>query len=65
MYGELRSLPPGSLAQQRSPARRSRPRARVHEAYLRLVGGGDGTLGWNSRNHFFTAAAEAASDPDR
>jgi RNA polymerase sigma factor (TIGR02999 family) len=29
----------------------------VHEAYLRLVGGGDQV--WGSRGHFFAAAAEA------
>ena len=32
--------------------------ALVHEAYLRLVGG-DGAQHWNSRGHFFAAAAEA------
>lgn len=31
--------------------------ALVHEAYMRLVGSGD--LGWNSRAHFYAAAAEA------
>ena len=30
----------------------------VHEAYLRLVGG-EQPQNWNSRNHFFAAAAEA------
>lgn len=30
----------------------------VHEAYLRLVGASDGQ-NWNSRGHFFGAAAEA------
>ena len=30
----------------------------MHEAYLRLVGAGDG-LHWNNRRHFFMAAAEA------
>src|SRR5262249_55054222 len=35
-----------------------RPRALVHEAYLRLVGGGRGQH-WDSRGHSFTAAAEA------
>ena len=33
------------------------PTALVHEAYLRLVG--DGPVSWNSRGHFFGAAAEA------
>src|SRR5262249_43540780 len=32
--------------------------ALVHEAYLRLVGGGQHD-GWNGRGHFFAAAAEA------
>src|SRR5262249_56321227 len=31
--------------------------ALVHEAYLRLVG--DGDVGWDSRAHFYAAAAEA------
>lgn len=31
----------------------------VHEAYLRLVGNGEALHGWNSRGHFFAAAAEA------
>jgi RNA polymerase sigma factor (TIGR02999 family) len=30
----------------------------VHEAYVRLVGGG-GSQQWSGRNHFFAAAAEA------
>ena len=33
--------------------------ALVHEAYLRLVGGAAASFGWNSRGHFFAAAAEA------
>ena len=35
------------------------PTALVHEAYLRLVGKDDGEKRWNSRGHFFGAAAEA------
>src|SRR5439155_9370521 len=37
-----------------------RPRAAplVHEAYLRLIGA-DAAVHWNSRGHFFAAAAEA------
>src|SRR6516165_9795667 len=34
------------------------PTALVHEAYLRLVGEGEGEH-WDSRGHFFAAAAEA------
>jgi RNA polymerase sigma factor (TIGR02999 family) len=41
-------VPPGQTLQ---------PTALVHEAYLRLVGGGDQV--WGSRGHFFAAAAEA------
>jgi RNA polymerase sigma factor (TIGR02999 family) len=44
----LASLPPGSTLQ---------PTALVHEAYMKLVGGGD--PGWESRAHFFGAAARA------
>jgi RNA polymerase sigma factor (TIGR02999 family) len=40
-----------------SPGHTLQPTALVHEAYLRLVGGGD--AGWDSRGHFFAAAAEA------
>ena len=50
------SWPPGGWP-GRSPARRSQATALVHEAYLRLVGPQD--PGWDSRGHFFAAAAEA------
>src|SRR5262249_14300798 len=33
--------------------------ALVHEAYLRLVGTQSASAGWDSRSHFFAAAAEA------
>jgi RNA polymerase sigma factor (TIGR02999 family) len=35
------------------------PTALVHEAYLRLVEGAQPQDGWDSRGHFFAAAAEA------
>jgi RNA polymerase sigma factor (TIGR02999 family) len=57
VYDELRKLASQRLAQQ-IPGQTLQPTALVHEAYLRLVGdpqGGD----WDSRNHFFAAAAEA------
>ncbi len=43
---------------RRSPGKPSRPQRLVHEAYLRLL---DSERGhdWNSRGHFFAAAAEA------
>ena len=40
-----------------SPGHTLQPTAHVHEAYLRLVGGGDRHC--DSRGHFFAAAAEA------
>jgi RNA polymerase sigma factor (TIGR02999 family) len=40
------------------PGQTLQPTALVHEAYLRLVGGGP-ELRWDSRGHFFAAAAEA------
>jgi ECF sigma factor len=93
VYEELRKLAAAKLAQER-PGQTLQATALVHEAYLRLVGGGgarDSGLGaneqgtanrgqdkgprteepknqpgteatvpqWNSRGHFFAAAAEA------
>jgi RNA polymerase sigma factor (TIGR02999 family) len=57
VYEELRSLAASRLAQER-PGQTLQPTALVHEAYLRLV---DVNLPqhWNSRGHFFAAAAEA------
>jgi RNA polymerase sigma factor (TIGR02999 family) len=57
VYDELRTLAALRLAHQ-TPGQTLQPTALVHEAYLRLVGdpaGGD----WDSRGHFFAAAAEA------
>jgi RNA polymerase sigma factor (TIGR02999 family) len=57
VYDELRKLAAHRLARQ-TPGQTLQPTALVHEAYLRLVGdpaGGD----WDSRGHFFAAAAEA------
>ena len=56
VYDELRRLARARLARQ--PAGTTlQPTALVHEAYLRLVGAND--PGWNSRGHFFAAAAIA------
>jgi RNA polymerase sigma factor (TIGR02999 family) len=41
-----------------SPDHTLQPTALVHEAYLRLVAGPEAQP-WNSRGHFFAAAAEA------
>ncbi len=57
IYEELRRLADARLA--REPAGQTlQATALVHEAYLRLAGDGDGRP-WESRGHFFAAAAEA------
>jgi RNA polymerase sigma factor (TIGR02999 family) len=58
VYDELRKLAAQRLAQEK-PGQTLQATALVHEAYLRLVGGGAASFGWNSRGHFFGAAAEA------
>ena len=57
VYDELRRLAARRLAQER-PGQTLQATALVHEAYLRLVGGGEHPR-WDSRGHFFAAAAEA------
>jgi RNA polymerase sigma factor (TIGR02999 family) len=57
VYEELRRLAVQKMAQE-APGRTLQATALVHEAYLRLVDG-DGAERWNSRGHFFAAAAEA------
>src|SRR4051812_27187329 len=57
VYDELRRLAAQKLTQER-PGQTLQPTALVHEAYLRLVGTGD-EQPWDSRGHFFAAAAEA------
>jgi RNA polymerase sigma factor (TIGR02999 family) len=57
VYDELRRLAAGKLAAE-TPGQTLQATALVHEAYLRLVGAADGAR-WNSRGHFFAAAAEA------
>jgi len=56
LYDELRELAGRQMAHE-SPGHTLQPTALVHEAYLRLVGQPD--LEWNSRGHFFGAAAQA------
>ncbi len=68
VYEELRKLAAQKMARE-APGQTLQTTALVHEAYLRLVasGGGDAPGGsdtpggphWNSRGHFFAAAAEA------
>ena len=57
VYSELRKLAAQRLAQEK-PGQTLQATALVHEAYLRLVGG-DECQHWDSRGHFFGAAAEA------
>ena len=57
VYDELRKLAAQKLAQE-SPGQTLQATALVHEAYLRLVDV-ENAQRWNSRGHFFAAAAEA------
>jgi RNA polymerase sigma factor (TIGR02999 family) len=57
VYDELRKLAGQKLAQEK-PGQTLQATALVHEAYLRLVGTEKGQ-DWDSRGHFFAAAAEA------
>lgn len=67
VYDELRKLAAQKIAQEQ-PGQTLQATALVHEAYLRLVtptksppsqGGEKEGVQWNSRGHFFAAAAEA------
>src|SRR6186997_1297964 len=58
VYDELRKLAAAKLAHEK-PGQTLQATALVHEAYLRLVGSSDAEQHWNSRGHFFAAAAEA------
>jgi len=57
VYEELRKLAAARMAQE-SPDHTLEATALVHEAYVRLVDT-DQAQRWNSRGHFFGAAAEA------
>jgi len=57
VYGELRRLAAQRLAHDK-PGQTLEATALVHEAYLRLVDV-EQAQHWNSRGHFFAAAAEA------
>jgi RNA polymerase sigma factor (TIGR02999 family) len=63
VYDELRKLAADKLAQEK-PGQTLQATALVHEAYLRLIGTQPvpeavGRGHWDSRGHFFAAAAEA------
>jgi RNA polymerase sigma factor (TIGR02999 family) len=57
VYEELRKLATQRLGQEK-PGQTLQPTALVHEAYLRLVDA-EQAQRWDSRGHFFAAAAEA------
>src|SRR5436309_5862452 len=65
VYDELRKLAAAKLAQEK-PGQTLQATALVHEAYLRLIARPEREgeapaelLKWDSRGHFFAAAAEA------
>src|SRR5438309_3198949 len=62
VYDELRQLAAGKMAHEK-PGQTLQATALVHEAYLRLVASGGASARrephWDSRGHFFAAAAEA------
>ena len=57
VYKELRRLAAAKMAQE-NPGQTLQATALVHEAYIRLLDV-DKAQHWNSRGHFFGAAAEA------
>jgi len=56
VYEELRRLAASKMSQER-PGHTLQATALVHEAYMRLLG--PEANNWDSRTHFFSAAAEA------
>lgn len=56
IYDELRRLAASQMVGE-TPGQTLQPTALVHEAYLRLVGGDE--VSWESRGHFFAAAARS------
>jgi RNA polymerase sigma factor (TIGR02999 family) len=59
VYDELRRLATAKLSQEK-PGQTLQATALVHEAYLRLLGPSEQQpKRWDSRGHFFVAAAEA------
>ncbi len=57
VYDELRKLAAAKMAKE-DPGQTLQATALVHEAYIRLVDA-DKAQHWDSRGHFFSAAAEA------
>lgn len=57
VYGELRSLAAAKMAREQ-PGQTLQATALVHEAWIKLIGSEERQV-WQSRGHFFGAAAEA------
>src|SRR5262245_12442693 len=57
VYDELRQLAAARMAEE-APGNTLNDTALVHDAYLRVIGPEDAAR-WDSRGHFFAAAAEA------
>ena len=57
VYEELRKLAAAKMAQE-DPGHTLQATALVHDAYIRLLGS-EQSANWDSRGHFFAAAAEA------
>lgn len=57
VYEELRKLATAKLSREK-PGQTLQATALVHEAYIRLIGG-ERLASWESKGHFFSAAAEA------
>jgi RNA polymerase sigma factor (TIGR02999 family) len=58
VYEDLRRLAAEKMTHER-PGQTLQATALIHEAYLRLLGPQGAEQSWNSRGHFFAAAAEA------
>ena len=58
VYSELRRIAANKMKAERA-GHTLQPTALVHEAYLRLLNPDGSQPKWNSRGHFFVAAAEA------
>lgn len=58
VYNDLRRHAGAQMARE-SGAQTLQPTALVHEAWLRMIGGGGPRQRWQNRAHFFGAAAEA------
>src|SRR5262249_20151672 len=56
VYEELRKMAAYQMSSQQ-PGHTLQPTALVHEAWLKLIGGGK--QHWQGRKHFFSAASEA------